>query len=319
MWHYTKNKTYTVKFGYHVAKKIQESQQYVISLPRKDSKIWIWAWHLDIPHKIKLFLWKCLKGILPVKNSLQRRGVRGIDPICNMCGMAIETDVHTLRDCPWVAFMWEVGPLHICTKKHNGRGSLVDWIIWETERIPRESHDMFVTLLWSAWYGQKERSGRGSLPIGGYKINSDASIMQGQGTRIGAIIRDHGGCEIEAVSKRLPEDMEVIIAEATACKEGIGIALEVGIRNVVIETDNLQLFQALRSNESDFSYLGNIVEDIKSLLPCFISYSFSWVRRSGNVVAHNLARHAFSLNLLESVQGDFPPNIVNLILEETPH
>ncbi|KAK6122000.1 hypothetical protein DH2020_044262 [Rehmannia glutinosa] len=43
------------------------------------------------------------------------------------------------------------------------------------------------------------------------------------------------------------------------------------------------------------------------------------VRRSGNLVVHYLTRHAFSLNFLESIRGDFPQHIVNSILEEGPH
>ncbi|KAK6116343.1 hypothetical protein DH2020_049805 [Rehmannia glutinosa] len=54
-------------------------------------------------------------------------------------------------------------------------------------------------------------------------INSDASTMQEQGTWIGVIRRDHNGCAIECLSRRLPEDMEVVTAEAIACKKGFAL------------------------------------------------------------------------------------------------
>ncbi|KAK6151721.1 hypothetical protein DH2020_014356 [Rehmannia glutinosa] len=359
MWHYTKNGIYSVKTGYRVAKQAQGLSCDSTSSSGNDCKIWRWMWRLEIPPEVKIFLWKCLKNILPVKCALARRGI-GMDTICSRCGGEEETAVHALRDCPWVSFAWKISPLRIETDRHARRGDLADWIVWMAENLNDESHSMFVMLLWSLWRGRNLQIFQGKrvdqiwclelaasrleeytvlntrlrVPIQrpveknekweppnfpAIKINSDASIVAEVGTGMGLILRDHEGQVQGALSKFQTINMAVDEAEAWACREGVQLALAKGIRNVVLELDNMNVVSALARNEKNFSYFGNIIEDIQQLLLDFSSVSFNWVRRSSNCVAHHLARHAFSFSPIESDSGIIPQNISDLIMGEVSH
>ncbi|KAK6164611.1 hypothetical protein DH2020_001475 [Rehmannia glutinosa] len=74
LWYYTKNGIYSVQSGYRVAKQDQGFSCATTSSSGTDAKIWRWMWRSEVPPpKIKIFLWKCLKNILPVKKALIKK------------------------------------------------------------------------------------------------------------------------------------------------------------------------------------------------------------------------------------------------------
>lgn len=63
---------------------------------------------------------------------------------------------------------------------------------------------------------------------------------------------------------------------------------------IVIESDCLQLVQALKNTQRSCSPTGLVISDCKKLIQDCPNISFSFVKRSGNKAAHWLARHACS-------------------------
>ncbi|KAK6139136.1 hypothetical protein DH2020_027121 [Rehmannia glutinosa] len=53
------------------------------------------------------------------------------------------------------------------------------------------------------------------------KINTDASIREGEGSGIGVAIRDHRGQIVVTMSRVYEMEYDVAIAEAIACREGM--------------------------------------------------------------------------------------------------
>ena len=79
-----------------------------------------------------------------------------------------------------------------------------------------------------------------------YKVNVDAVVLSNLGTTgIGVIIRDHEGSVIAAMSKRLPLMLGPLEAEAKAVDEAVLFAWEVGIRDIIFETDSCIAWHAL--------------------------------------------------------------------------
>ncbi len=59
-----------------------------------------------------------------------------------------------------------------------------------------------------------------------------------------------------------------------------------------------------------------IIEDAKDLLLGFRSHKFSHTCRSGNSVAHALARRALDIHNCLVWMEDVPPNIVHVLLND---
>ena len=79
-----------------------------------------------------------------------------------------------------------------------------------------------------------------------YRVNVDAVVFSNLGpTSIRVIIRDHEGFVIAAMSKRLPLSLGPLEAEAKAMDEAVLFAWEVGIRDIIFETDSCIAWHAL--------------------------------------------------------------------------
>ncbi|KAK6158243.1 hypothetical protein DH2020_005557 [Rehmannia glutinosa] len=91
------------------------------------------------------------------------------------------------------------------------------------------------------------------------KINTDASIMEDVGSGFGVIIRDDQGQVIKSSYRFQPHVLDVEVAEAVACRDGIILAKELGLTRVIVEMDNQSLYTKLCRRTEEFSYLGNLL------------------------------------------------------------
>lgn len=79
LWHYDKKGKYTVKNGYQLAFKLKFTETPTSST--KGSHDWHTKWNLNPPRKIKVFLWRATKNVLPTSENLSRRKILE-EPVC---------------------------------------------------------------------------------------------------------------------------------------------------------------------------------------------------------------------------------------------
>lgn len=119
------------------------------------------------------------------------------------------------------------------------------------------------------------------------KVNVDAGVLGEIGSGIGLEVRDSAlwGC----AAHQFVERWEPNIAEAKAIFWGLKVSMELGLQKVEMECDCLQIIQAIRTNAKGSSNMFLIIDDIVDLCRNFIEVRWSFVKRSGNKVAHTLA------------------------------
>ena len=83
-----------------------------------------------------------------------------------------------------------------------------------------------------------------------------------------------------------------------------------------IEGDSKVVINSLRSKEASFSSFGHSLVSAKSMLGSSTCINFSHVRRSGNKIAYNLARHARNVRGLSVWVEDVPPHLVDVLFAE---
>ncbi|KAK6162031.1 hypothetical protein DH2020_001872 [Rehmannia glutinosa] len=270
VWHHYEDGKYQVKLGYKIAKALQEEENSTPSSSGIQGGLWKWLWGLNIPNKEKVFLWKCVHGILPTKSVMACRGV-DINPLCGRCGLEVETTDHALRDCEWNTFLWTVSPLRFCLPPTAQRGTLGDWILLIRKKGNEDGHDLFAMLLWCIWGGsndvtfsnkrinhhqlielatsrlqehfkmqeeklkgmQRNFAGKWTPPMNDViKINSDALIREEEGTGIGVVLRDCRGRVIRTIIQLRSSVYGGDVAEALACREGMKLAKELGMKRI---------------------------------------------------------------------------------------
>lgn len=133
---------------------------------------------------------------------------------------------------------------------------------------------------------------------GTVKVNIDAAIFKHFGSySYSMLARDHDRVLVEANSSCRHGCIVPELAEAIGIREALSWVKGRFTQPVVVETDFLSIVQAIRCGLINFSYLGRVVDDCKSLVSKLKKrhVPLKFVKQSTNKVAHFLARYNSSM------------------------
>ena len=146
----------TVRSAYGVALQVlREGQQNRDRGNSSDisrmSNFWKSIWKMQCPSKIKHFLWRACKNILPTNDCLVRRKVGTMDG-CVYCGEK-ETSGHTLWNCREAAEVWKESGIKIPHRVSLQR-DFID-ILWLMREYALDTDwELFATTAWGNWPNQ---------------------------------------------------------------------------------------------------------------------------------------------------------------------
>jgi ribonuclease HI len=129
-----------------------------------------------------------------------------------------------------------------------------------------------------------------SPPLGWFKLNTDGSSLGNPGMAGGGeVIRNHIGEWVGGFSRAIGATTSVQ-AELRALKDGLELAIDLGILNLEIEIDSLVAVELVNSITSPNVFLSAIVTDCKSLMESFELCSLKHIFREANGCADLLAK-----------------------------
>jgi ribonuclease HI len=132
------------------------------------------------------------------------------------------------------------------------------------------------------------------------KVNTDAAFQATEKNGASAcVIRDQNGAVQEAQAMCYEQVFDACTMEALACRDGIKMAEIAGYQHVQLETDCLELVQLWKVKESQRSIVRPVLEEIYTLSRVFQEFSFSYINRNCNKVAHVLAKQVSDSHRLE--------------------
>ncbi|KAL2933040.1 Foldase protein PrsA 1 [Bienertia sinuspersici] len=136
---------------------------------------------------------------------------------------------------------------------------------------------------------------------GQLKVNTDASVVAGQHTALGVVVRD---CEGRV--------WEVEYAEAAATCYGVRVVVRLGFKQIVLECDSSSVAINVRNQARGYAPSFLFYDEILSAKECFDSFSCYHVKGGGNAVAHYVAR--WDINVSEEIMytDNFSQSIVSL-------
>ncbi|XP_050211934.1 uncharacterized protein LOC126662091 [Mercurialis annua] len=149
-WHYDKKGEYSARSGYRLAVRLRDAT----IRPDNAHKMrwWKYMWNLDMPPKIKIFMWRTFHNLLPVKINMKIRGL-SIDTNCPICNEGYETSMHSLWSCPNaknVWNQWERG--RNLTRDRNNH--IQDLISHVYETINEADFIFLFLLKWMIWHSR---------------------------------------------------------------------------------------------------------------------------------------------------------------------
>ena len=92
--------------------------------------------------------------------------------------------------------------------------------------------------------------------------------------------------------------------------------MDFGFTRLVIKGDNSNVMQAISLDAANFSFLGNVVDDIRPLMSGLQWISTSKIRRGGNKIKHVLAQHARHLDYDLYWLEDSPPPALEALYQD---
>ena len=105
---------------------------------------------------------------------------------------------------------------------------------------------------------------------------------------MGVSIRNEKDEVMGAKSAKGPWVTDSLKAEALACRTALEFVVDIGLSDIVIEGDCVQVINAIKSDRGNLSRLGHVIEDIQVLISGLRWAEVRWVKRSANLVAHSL-------------------------------
>ena len=226
-----------------------------------------------------------------------------------------------------------------CQKSpHLSRVVLLLWSIWKSRNaliFKNDTPNSMGTLLrakrsWAEWKLRTSKSltfsSRSSQPYqynhhlpktiqfirwqlptgGGVKINCDGAKSP-RGASAGFVIRSWTGRMLLAGTRFL-EQAPILVAEATAVRDGIIAALEAGYRCIAVESDNQVVISAIQARIKPPWQIATTIEDIRNLSKECEDISFTHIYREGNMAADWIAKYGSSIRTTSLTLFHHPPS-----------
>ncbi|XP_074293640.1 uncharacterized protein LOC141620746 [Silene latifolia] len=154
VWNPTRDRCYTVKSGYHFIRSQKEIKKGS-GASSEGRGLWSRIWKLELPPKIKNFIWRVCKGALPCGINVQKCVVEA-DPTCQRCLRDIESEVHALVGCPFAQEVWEVASMDDELFEAGGGGRMVNTVDFILKRLQHDEVCRFMVVLWACWNGRNK-------------------------------------------------------------------------------------------------------------------------------------------------------------------
>uniref|UniRef100_A0A2N9ILC7 RNase H type-1 domain-containing protein n=1 Tax=Fagus sylvatica TaxID=28930 RepID=A0A2N9ILC7_FAGSY len=278
------------------------------------------------------------------------------NPRCDNCDSAAEDSLHALWTCPALCQTWTT-TTKVAEFRNKSYNSLYDLINKIASSITDLALELFAVVSWSIWHNRnqarlhppyecfaqiglraraylqeyleetkQEKKEKSCQPQVGwrppelhcYKVNFDGAIFKETNEGgIGMVIHDSLGRVNATLSQKIKSGHSVEMIEALAAKRAISFTLEVGLCDIELEGDAEIIIKAITRHELPHNAYGLVLEDAKALLPLFQHYLVSYTCRSGNTVAHALARQALHIHSLLVWMEEVPPDILHVLSNDS--
>jgi hypothetical protein len=319
---------------------------------------WIKIWQLKVPNKVKMFIWRLAHNSLPVRRNLARRGVK-LDTICPVCRRLDEDCGHIFFKCKFAKKCWRllnmedirselvscqsgfevINKVWMLQNETQIKVFIFLWRWWSAtnkdnndERMPMAAEICgsvsFFLMQFEKLHEIKERPkfvAQGSWtppPENIYKINSDGSFdPHTKSGGWGFVVRDMNGEVLAAAAGNIRHASSALHAEAIVAYKSIIHASELGMSQIILETDAVVLATALKSTSIDRSSIGALILHIRDIMHSDYSfYNVSLCNRSCNKVADCLATHgAYVLDAGSCIyMTEVPSYVMDIVSGDLP-
>ncbi|KAK9671644.1 hypothetical protein RND81_12G044500 [Saponaria officinalis] len=311
-WDLEKNGEYSVRSAYKAITKTEEIKEGSSEYGREKC-LWGNIWKSRVLLRVKVFFWQLCNEAIATRQSIASR-LKVPETACPFYCSERENCFHLVMGCGWTSRVWEKLGLNL--KMVYGAEKIRDWVegpgtkkIFENISVEAKDVVCRVNDPCSEMTHAMSREEKGAVravegrnsaasdcsgwrkPKGNsVKVNVDATVHAGVTVGMGAVCRDSEGAILWCTTERRCGGSDVQITEAEAMLNGLREVIRRGYKNVEMESDCVEVIEALQNRKKGRNEFYLIIEEIQFLANNFNSILWSYVSRKYNRVAHELAR-----------------------------
>ncbi|CAN1126295.1 Uncharacterized mitochondrial protein AtMg00310, partial [Linum perenne] len=276
IWKFSSSGAYTVRSGYEVASGKFTSLQVFRPYSLYDEGFWKKIWNLPVKPKLRIFLWKIFRGVIPIRENLARKFT--IQAECPVCLEEVESNEHLFMKCIMVRKLARLINIQIGTFEHDCvayswrklfkldlrtqiRVVFMWWRLWKSRNIvlfqkaqvhPEILAKQFIAQFneFEVWFSRNQQhksSQKVHRPIQNslrdshlpfdFLIKVDGAISKEIGGDIGFVVLDSLGGIFFARGKSFQGILDPFTIESITVRESLKWCLQVGIGEVLVEGD----------------------------------------------------------------------------------
>lgn len=151
------NGYYSVRAGYYAAgelKKKRSAASIASASSNVAKKYWSFVWKIQVPNKVRVFLWRLLTNGLPVLENMSKRKMH-VNVLCSVCLEQSESIMHTFCHCQFARLTWATSGLPAALFYRNV-ANVWDWIVDIKQVTSADQFAHFVCICWSIWYHRND-------------------------------------------------------------------------------------------------------------------------------------------------------------------
>ncbi|KAK9006621.1 hypothetical protein V6N11_018956 [Hibiscus sabdariffa] len=255
-----------------------------------ESGCWKAIWSLQVPQRLRIFLWLSHKAKLMTNVERCRRSLSQ-QALCPCCHEFPETLLHVFRDCKYVIGVWSrlLPPRHLATFYSDDfrswlHSNVATTVTHPTLEIPW--HLLFASTLWQIW------KNRNAWVFNGTMSNIANTVIYSL-----TWARYYSECTFKAPSSHSP------IRKSThwQCPERGWVSLctggalsatsawDIGLKKLLIQSDSKEAIKLLNTKDAASNNCA-LVRSITRLRNLRWETSIQWIPRMGNEPADMLAK-----------------------------
>ncbi|KAH9717156.1 putative reverse transcriptase/RNA-dependent DNA polymerase [Citrus sinensis] len=147
IWHFDKHGNYSIKSGYQLSLRLKSPD--LASSSDLSKTHWKIIWSMEIPEKIKIFMWRAAQNMLSTAYNLWRRKAIK-EPMCGRCSKEKEDGFHALIGCKYANKVWKLTDFHQ-NMKMLAQQDLLSTLQEMGKIASRKDMELIIATCWSIW------------------------------------------------------------------------------------------------------------------------------------------------------------------------
>ncbi|XP_012067563.1 uncharacterized protein LOC105630371 [Jatropha curcas] len=231
----------------------------------------------QVPLKVKHFIRRACRNLLPTDSKLVRRGVE-VEYWCSHCGEGVQTTEHVLLEYQIAKDVWLLSPLRL--RDQVVGDDVLTWFWAKVQHLESTQIELTMMLAWALWrarnvfifenssmlaaaivqlalstiieyQGAQEKGIEGTpMPrvsswsppgLGVVKVNTDAAVRECVAVGLAMVVRNEAGEVMAAGMRSIQYNLSPEEAEMEAAIFAVSRAAELGFSHIVLETDCIAL------------------------------------------------------------------------------